>query len=561
MPLLINARRAVLLTLSLLTGCAAADPSPRADRMVEPSAAYGNFLAGRFALHQGDFNTAAGDLLRALAADPGDPELLLQTFIACVNAGRPEAVRLAEALPTNQIAQIVLGNAAAKSGDWKLAVERFRAVPRDGVMQLLQPLLLAWTSQGLGATDQALATLRPMLDNPRFRPLFAQHAGMIAELAGRMPDAAAYYQTAAGDAGGQSPRTAMILASWAARSGQMGEAETILARLAAATPELSIALPGLLATVRQKPVTRALDGLAEAYTTFAAALQGQQTSDFAMVMTRLALDMKPDSATALMLAADIQANAKHMDAALGLLDQAAATREPIAPLVRLRRIAILQRMERTDDAIRAVEQLGRDYPDSPLPDITLGELLRSKQRYAEAVTAYDRVIARVKQPMQGDWILYYSRGVAYERAGQWSRAEADFHQALALSPDQPSVLNYLGYAWADMGRNLGKAQDMIQRAAARRPNDAAITDSLGWVMFRQGKIGEATKLLERAVSLEPVDPTITDHLGDVYWAGGRKIEAYYQWRRALTLNPTSGDAAKLESKIKSHPFGALASGK
>ncbi len=184
-----------------------------------------------------------------------------------------------------------------------------------------------------------------------------------------------------------------------------------------------------------------------------------------------------------------------------------------------------------------------------------------KHRYTEAIAAYDRVIARIRQSSPNDWVVWYSRGIAYERTGQWTRAEADFNHALELSPDQPSVLNYLGYAWADMGRNLDRARDMIQRAAAHRPNDGAITDSLGWVLFRQGNVAEATKQLERAVGLEPEDPTITEHLGDAYWASGRKIEAQYQWRRALTLGPSPEDAVKLEAKIKAHPYGTVASGK
>ena len=556
-----DARRAILLTLSLLSACAAADPTASVDRNAAALTSSGNYLAGRFELSHGDFDTAAVDLLNALNASPNDPELLLQTFIACVNSGRPEAVQLAQRLPSSQVAQMLLANAAAKAGDWKQAVARFRAVPRDGVMQLLQPLLLAWASQGAGDTDQALATLRPFLDNPRYRSIVALHSGMIADIAGRQREAAAYYQQAEPELGDQNPRTSLILASWAARSGRLAEAEGLLTRMAANVPEASIALPGLIASVNKRPISRALDGMAEAYATFAAALRSQETSDFAMVMSRLALDVKPDSATARLLAADIQANAKHLQAALSLLDQAARSDDPIVPLVRMRRVGLLEQLERTDEAIRAAEQLGRDYPDSSLPDIELGDLLRIKRRFSEAVIAYDRVIARIKQRSPNDWIVYYSRGIAYERSGQWARAEADFNHALELSPDQPSVLNYLGYAWADMGRNLDRARDMIQRAAARRPNDGAITDSLGWVMFRQGNVGEATKLLERAVGLEPEDPTITEHLGDAYWATGRKIEAQYQWRRALTLNPTPEDAARLEAKIKSHPYGTVASGK
>jgi tetratricopeptide (TPR) repeat protein len=561
MRLFRDAHRAVLLTLSLLSACAAADPTAVVDHTPLAQGSSGDYLAGRFALNHGDFDRAADDLLHALAASPNDDELLLQTFIACVNAGKPEAVQLARRLPTSQVAQMLLANAAAKSGDWDQAIARFRAVPRTGVMQLLQPLLLAWASQGAGDTDQALATLRPYLTNPRLRSIVALHAGMIADLAGRTGEAESYYQQAELEASDQSPRTALILASWRARTGHLAEAEGILTRMAAAVPEAAITLPGLIASVNKRPVARALDGMSEAYATFAAALRVQETGEFAMVMSRLALDVKPESATARLMAAEIQVSAKHLEAALTLLEEAARTNDPMVPVIRLRHAAVLEQLDRTDEAIREVERIGRDYPDSSLPDIELGDLLRDKHRFGESIVAYDRVIARIRQPSPGDWFVYYSRGIAYERTGQWTRAEADFNHALELSPDQPSVLNYLGYAWADMGRNLDRARDMIQRAAARRPNDGAITDSLGWVLFRQGNVAEATKLLERAVGLEPEDPTITEHLGDVYWATGRKIEAQYQWRRALTLNPSPEDAAKLEAKIKAHPFGTVASGK
>jgi tetratricopeptide (TPR) repeat protein len=556
-----DARRAVLLILCLLSACAAADPTASADRTPQSYGQAGNYLAGRFELSQGDFALAARDLLKASSDNPNDEDLLLQAFIACINAGRPETVPLALRLPNNQVAAMVLADAAAKAGDWQQAVIRFRAMPRDGVMQLLQPLLLAWASQGAGDTDQALTTLRPYMDNPRYRSIVALHAGMIADIAKRPADAAAFYQQAELGMSEQSPRTALILASWHARSRQLAEAEGILGRMADNVPEASIALPGMIASLNQRPVANSLDGMAEAYATFAAALRSQQTGEFAMIMSRLALDVRPDSATARLMAADIQANAKHYDIALASLDKAAQISDPIAPIIRLRHAAVLQEMGQPDEAIREVERIGRDYPDSSLPDQELGNLLRQKQQFAQAIDAYDRVIARIRQPAPNDWVNYYSRGIAYERTGQWTRAEADFNRALELSPDQPSVLNYLGYALADMGRNLEQARQMIQRAAARRPNDGAITDSLGWVLFRQGNVAEATKMLERAVGLEPEDPTITEHLGDAYWASGRKIEAQYQWRRALTLNPSPEDAAKLEAKIKAHPYGTVASGK
>ena len=140
--------------------------------------------------------------------------------------------------------------------------------------------------------------------------------------------------------------------------------------------------------------------------------------------------------------------------------------------------------------------------------------------------------------------MFYSRGIAYDQVHDWPKAEADLQHALSLSPDQPAVLNYLGYSWADRDKNLGQARAMIEKALQRDPNSGAITDSLGWVMLRQGDDQQAVKMLQRAVELDPEDATINGHLGDAYWAVGRKLEAQYQWRRALTLNPTPSDAAK-----------------
>ena len=555
-----NARRAVLLALSLLSACAAADPTAGADRLQSSSGFYGSYLAGRFALGHGDFDAAAADLLRALAYSPEDPDLLRQAFIACVNAGRPEAQDLARRLPDNQIGQLLLTDAAAKAGDWNGALTIIQDVPRDGVMQLLQPLILAWVSQGDGRTDQALATLRPFLDNARFRGVAALHSGMIADLAGRTAEAATFFRIVRPHPAELGPRGALVLANWTYRSGHPDEAARIITEMGNSSPEAKLALPGLLASLSTRPVNNALDGMADSYATFAAAIRSQQLGDLAMVLTRLSLDVRPSSGPALLMAAEIQAGEHHLDAALSLLTQGMATNDPIVPVIRLRRIAVLQEMKRVDEAVRETERLGRDYPDSFLPDVELGDLLRVQHRYPEAIAAYDRVITRIKDPTPNDWFLFYSRGIGYERSGQWARAEADFNRALELSPEQPSVLNYLGYAWADMGRNLEKARAMIQLALSKRPNDGAITDSLGWVLYRQGKLSEAIVQIERAVGLEPDDPSITDHLGDVYWASGRKIEAIYQWRRALTLDPTPEDAAKLEAKLKAHPVPTLASG-
>jgi len=558
-----SVRRALLLAISLLSACAAADPSsskvPSRTGVSAPSGVYADFLVGRFALAQADPQTAATEFLRALAARPDDQEVVQQAFIACLIAGRTEAVQLARQLPDSQAAQLLLGEAAVRAGHWQAAEQQFRALPHQGLTQLLQPLLIAWAQQGDGRTDAALGTLRPYLDAQRFRGIYALHAGLIADLAGHTADAGKYYHIAQSEFGGTNLRLAQIVASWETRRGHPVEAQRALSAMAAETPQMSIALPSLLAATKNVTVPNATDGIAEAYLALAATLRQQEAGDFAMVLLRLALDLRPDLTAARILAADILGDEQHYENALQML-AAVSPEDPLSPVIRLQRATISEQLGHSDEAMQELQRLGHDYPDSPLPAMHEGDLLRSKQRFTDAIGAYDRAIQRIKTPAESDWLVYYDRGICYERSHQWQKAEADFKHALTVSPDQPFVLNYFGYTWADMGRNLPQAREMIEKALQKRPNDGAIVDSLGWVMFRQGQTADAVKTLERAVELEPEDPEINGHLGDAYWAAGRKLEATYQWRRALTFNPEPDAAAKLEAKLQSNTQPTVVSG-
>jgi Flp pilus assembly protein TadD len=224
--------------------------------------------------------------------------------------------------------------------------------------------------------------------------------------------------------------------------------------------------------------------------------------------------------------------------------------DPVAALVRLRRATLLDRQGASEEALHMLDQLTHDFADRPEPLAMQGDILRGQRRFPEAVAAYDRAVALLAHPGRANWPLFYDRGIALERAHNWPRAEADFLKALELAPNQAFVLNYLGYSWAEQGRNLARARQMIERAMEQRPNDGAIMDSLGWVLLRQGDIAGAVKNLERAVELEPEDATINGHLGDAYAAAGRKLEAQYQWRLALNLKPEPDDVSKLQAKLR-----------
>lgn len=545
--------RSILVALSLLSGSAAApllaSPASADTLLMHPSGVFGAYLAGRFAERQDDTSYAALELLEANRADPKDVGLRKQAFVACVLDARPEAVGLARQLPDDPAAQLFLADQDAAAGRWDDAERRYRALRRDSLTQLVQPLLIAWSQQGGGRTDAALATLEPMLRSERFRGVYALHAALIADLAGREVEADRLYRVARSEYGGNNVRLAEILASWQARRGDGGDAKATIESVAQIGPGLGMIVPALASEVAMRPVMSATDGIAEAYLALAGSLRQQDSPDFTLLLLRLAVDLRPTFTGARLLMADALEAASHPARALAAL-QPVSESDPLHTLADLRRAGLEQQLGHKDQAVHLLEQLARESPSSPEPLMQIGDILRSQGRYGEAVEAYDRAIARIGEPTRADWLLFYARAIALDRAHKWDKAEADLQRALELSPDEPYVLNYLGYSWAEQGRNLDRARQMVEKATELRPNDGAIMDSLGWVFMRLGNAAEAVRWLERAVEVDCEDATVNAHLGDAYWAAGRKLQAQFQWRRALTLNPEPEDAAKLEAKLR-----------
>ncbi len=556
-------RRSALLFLAMIAGGAANDygfETASGVSVFQPNGAFGAYLTGRFAAQRTDMAMAADQLDRALTQDAGVPEVAQQAFIAATMAGRPDAARLAAALPDNPVAQLVLANRDALAGDWASAEARFATLPNTGITQVLRPLLVAWAQQGQGRTEAALATLQPYFDGNRFRGVMALHAALIADLGGQAGNATRLYDLAQAEYGGTNLRLGQMLASWRARSGAASEGLRTLQDMLGASGDLAMARPALEAAMARPVVRTPADGIAEAYLALAGALRaqvgqpasaggGQLTADTAQVLLRLALAMRDDNAAARLVLAEAQESGRHYAAAAELLAAVPAD-DPLIAVVRLRQAVLLEEAGTPDEAAAALERLAAEYPVSPEPLTQLGDNYRRAKRFAAAAQAYDRALARVGTPSRANWPLFYQRGIAYERSGEWPKAEADFQYALRLSPDQPNVLNYLGYAWADQGVNLPEARGMIERAVAQRPTDGSIIDSLGWVMLKQKEPAAALTQLERAAELMPEDPVINAHLGDALDAVGRAREAEFQWLRALNLKPDPEDRERIEAKLR-----------
>jgi Flp pilus assembly protein TadD len=568
-----------MLLVACLAACAAsgggAERKSAADLPPEAVAtsALGSYLAGRHAQHEHDYAAAAVYFGRALAADPDDYDLINKTFVFDVSEGRiAEATVLARRI--NQIDRaavlpnLILTLGKLKAGDYAGAAAGARSLPQEGIQRFVTPLVAAWSKAGLGDFAGVPAALAPLREVQGFAPLVDFHEGLIADYGGRTAEAEAAYRLVVQSSTRANWRAVDALGSLYERSGRAEDARALYGRFVAENSDgdlVSLAQHRLAAAKPPPPrVANPADGAAEALFDLATLLNQTETADLALIYGRLALDLRPDFPFAQLLLADILA-AQHRPAAALALDRAIDPKSPFGWTARMGAAANLEALDRTDEAIAALRAMAAERPDSRQPMIELGDILRGKSRFAEAVEAYNQAIARIAKPSPRDWAVFYSRGVALERAGDWQRAEADLLRALELQPEQPVILNYLGYSWIERGQHFTDALGMIERAVKLRPNDGYIVDSLGWALFRVGDYPRATQHLERAVELLPEDPTINDHLGDAYWRSGREVEARNQWRRALQFKPAADEAKVIEAKLdrglaKPAPAGGTAQG-
>ncbi len=178
------------------------------------------------------------------------------------------------------------------------------------------------------------------------------------------------------------------------------------------------------------------------------------------------------------------------------------------------------------------------------------EFLKNNEEFKKSIKYYSEILDKIKK----DHPLYPEvtdgRGVAYERIGDWNKAEEDLLNSLQASPDQAYVINYLAYSWIEKGIKIEKSLNMLEKANRLKPNDPFIIDSLGWALFKLKRYEVSKDYLRNAVSLLPADPIVNDHYGDVLWKTGNKIQARYYWNYVLNLKNTEEELKdKIELKL------------
>jgi len=537
----------------LLIGIAATPAS------AAPSTAtlFGEYLAGRHALETRDYATAAEFFEEALKQDPGSAELISRTFLMEASEGRFDRARaLAEKElkldPTDAIAELILLIDRLKAGDKAGALARAEALPAEGVHRLLGPLARAWTRMATGDLVGADAALRQLDKFNGVAPLEYYQLGLLYDFAGQPDKAEENFKKTLEVTGQLNWRLTDAIANFYARHGRADEADALYHKFIKDNSGSELAesvLPGEPVEAPAPLIRTAEQGLAEALFDLASVVNQPETIDLALVYVRSALELSPHLALAQLLLSDVLSAQNKPEESLAILAQIPPT-SLYSWSARLRVAADLEMLGRDEEAIAQLKDLSAEAPTRAGAEMQLGDLLRAKKHFTEAVEAYDEAIRRLQAAgMPERWSLYYSRGIARERSGQWKESETDLLHALELKPDQPLVLNYLGYSWIDRGENLDRGLKMIEKAVELRPEDGYIVDSLGWAHYRLGDYPSAVQYLEKAIELVPEDPTINDHLGDAYWQSGRPNEARFQWRRALQFGPEADDIKPIEAKL------------
>ena len=376
---------------------------------------------------------------------------------------------------------------------------------------------------------------------------------MILDLANNKKDAGKRYERAY-KADPVAVRTVEAYGRFLSRSGSKEDALKVYAEFEKTVPNHPIVVEEVKEVTAGEKLPLLVDspqaGAAEALYGLGASIGRRGGEDLALIYLQLSLYLEPTQPMALLALADLYEAIKKPDLAIKVYDRI----PPSSSLHRNAEIRIssdLDALDRTDEAKKRLEHLIAEHPKDTEAIIAFANILRGRKEFAQCADAYGKAIADIAVPEKANWVLFYFRGICYERSKQWPLAEADLKKALELYPDQPLVLNYLGYSWVDQGVNLDDGMNMIRRAVEQRPDDGYIVDSLGWANFRIGNYDEAVKELERAVELKPEDSTINDHLGDAYWRVGRVLEARFQWSHAKDLKPEAEDLPKIEEKLKS----------
>ncbi len=507
----------------------------------------GSYLSSRFARDNGNIDQAIGALKRVHSEQPDNMGIALQLQgMLLVQGHIDEAIKLAESIDKSgqkdSLTSLLMALRAIKNDDVDTATKVLEKAAESGNPQLWQPLMLAWMDVSRRKLEKPVTLESINSDIGRAAPLVNYHLALINNQAGFVDEAAKNFSNAIQDPKDPPLRVMKQLLHFYDQNDAPEQ-------LSALVKEYHEANPDIAPDTSISGINNAKDGVAEILYTMGGIMFGAGVPNDAAIYLQLAVYTKPDLNEAIVALGDTYSQLRQEERSNEMYAEIPPS-DPLYSKAQLHIAVNHERMGHLKEAVQLLDKMIRQSPKSTEALVTKGDLLRIHGRYSDAVEAYSLAIKRIGELKPMYWPLLFARGSCYERQGKWAQAEKDLQTALELKPDQPDVLNYLGFAWLERGINIEEARDMIARAVQARPDDAQIVDSMGWALYMGGDYVASIEYLEKAVELLPGDPTVNDHLGDVYWRLGRKNEAKFQWERALSFSPEPKLAQGIHKKLK-----------
>ena len=455
------------------------------------------------------------------------------------------------------LAMLVVVANQTENKDYDGALKTLDAFPDQDVRAFLIPLLKSWQYVGLNEREKAQNALEP-LDSEGTAALYHFHLALMNDIWNNEDETEKHYKLLMEKNKGLSLRAAQTYGNFLLRHEKYERFNELLAAYRTVNRSFPLIdetffLAGGKEVGKNIPVIvpSAKEGMAEALFDVAGSLHEKGNEDSAFFFTQIALSLDEKLALARELKGTLLETTGRLDDARAFYESEKTTSETyFSSQSKLARL--LARQEKYDEAAAVLQNLIKKKSESHLPYLDLGDTYMLAKRYPQAIEAYTQALDKISGTQRrGGWMIYYSRGTAYERNNQWDKAEDDFLHALLLNPDQPLTLNYLGYSWLERGKNVEQAKEMLERALLKASQSGSIADSLGWAYYLTKEYDKAVTILEIAVALDAGSGVINDHLGDAYWRSGRKREARFQWQKALDLNDdfSAGDRDRVRLKL------------
>ena len=514
----------------------------------------GSFLSSKFARSITDIDKAAYYAQYSYSQNTAASGLGIIALEALLANGQikeaiPIGIKISNEVPEITLAQYLKVLDSLDSNNFNKTLELLLKVSPNGIDTYILPILQTWAAAGSNQQIGGLKIIKDQAERGILEPIYDYHSALINEFIGNSEAAKINYSNIIKKSNNANAQVYLSAAEFFKRNNNQGLLDKTIAKLERLKPysnELFLLKNSNVSP--SKKINNVKDGIAEIFLNSAEILFNEGLDRQALIYGQIALYLSPNLDSASYLLGKIFRSINNNERAVKYLKNV-KDNSSIFYDAKITYAEIIYDIEGTEKSFAILNKLHKLHPENINLSRSIAELFYKSENFDKSIEYYDLIFSKIEKIEFKHWPLFYSSGIALERGKKWERAEKQFLMALKFVPDNPQVLNYLGYSWIDQGININAAMEMIVKAAEQRPSDGYIIDSLGWAFYQIGEYEEAVIKLEKAVELTS-DSIIIDHLGDALFYSGRKIEAVFQWKRALEFEPSEEMTNKIKEKIE-----------